>query len=165
MMIKVDSKNNLLYWNNRSYRCAIGKNGATMEKIEGDGKTPLGQFPILEVYWRKDRADLPKIQLPTRQILKSTGWCDDPEHAAYNFPVPLPFSARHEVFWREDGCYDIVVVIGYNRNPTIRGRGSAIFLHCAKPDFAGTEGCVAIDKKDLLSILPEFTPQTTIDIR
>lgn len=164
-MIKVDSKNNLLYWNNRSYRCAIGKNGATMDKIEGDGKTPLGQFPLLQVYWRKDRLDLPNIQLPSAVIGKNTGWCDDPDNAAYNFPVILPNEARHEIFWREDGCYDIVVVIGYNRNPTIRGKGSAIFLHVAKPDFAGTEGCVAIAQKDLLYILPELTKQTKIDIR
>ena len=37
----------------------------------------------------------------------------------------------------------------------MKGRGSAIFLHVARPDFAPTEGCVALALPDLLRLLAE----------
>jgi hypothetical protein len=33
--------------------------------------------------------------------------------------------------------------------PDLSGRGSAIFLHCARPDFALTGGCIALRLDDL----------------
>ncbi len=169
-MIKISTTDKILNWNGRSYPCAIGKSGASFDKTEGDHKTPLGKFPLIEIYWRADRIpEMPKLQLPGRALTQKDGWCDDPDYSGYNFLIKLPHTARHEIMWRDDGAYDIVVVIGYNRNPTIRGRGSAIFLHCTRDDgnggFLGTEGCVAIPCADLLKIIPEFTPQTLIDIR
>ncbi len=55
--------------------------------------------------------------------------------------------------WRDDDLYDIVVVLGHNDAPPVPGLGSAIFLHVARPDFAPTEGCVALAFPDLLAFL------------
>jgi len=53
-------------------------------------------------------------------------------------------------------------VLGYNDAPVIGGRGSAIFLHVARPDFAPTEGCVALGRGDLLRVLKEADATTRI---
>ena len=49
--------------------------------------------------------------------------------------------------WRDDHLYDVVLDIAWNRGPIVKGRGSAIFLHLARPGFLPTEGCVAVDRR------------------
>jgi L,D-peptidoglycan transpeptidase YkuD (ErfK/YbiS/YcfS/YnhG family) len=67
--------------------------------------------------------------------------------------------------WREDGLYDLVVAIGYNTDPPVPGRGSAIFLHVARPGFAPTEGCIAVERDVLAGLLALLGPGSTIAIR
>jgi L,D-peptidoglycan transpeptidase YkuD (ErfK/YbiS/YcfS/YnhG family) len=67
--------------------------------------------------------------------------------------VRLPYSGRHEELWRRDAVYDVIGVLDWNDSPVLPGRGSAIFLHLARPDFAPTEGCVALALPDLLALL------------
>ena len=43
--------------------------------------------------------------------------------------------------------------------------GSAIFLHCARPDYGPTEGCVAVARDDLLALLREAKPGDALTIR
>lgn len=148
----------------RRYRCALGRSGIARQKIEGDGATPAGNFPLRRIYYRADRLPRPDTRLPVAAIAPDDAWCDDPENAAYNRPVKLPYPARHERLWREDGLYDLVVVIGYNDDPAIPGAGSAIFIHIAKPGFAPTEGCVALAPADLLEILRFLSPKARIEI-
>ncbi|HEY5346811.1 MAG TPA: hypothetical protein VIJ72_01360, partial [Rhizomicrobium sp.] len=81
------------------------------------------------------------------------GWCDAPGDPSYNRPVRLPYPASAEQLWREDHVYDIIVVLGFNDDPVIAGKGSAIFLHLAKPDYAPTAGCVALALPDMLAAL------------
>ena len=81
------------------------------------------------------------------------GWCDDPAHPDYNRQVRLPFAASNEALWREDEVYDLIIVLGHNDNPPVPGRGSAIFMHVARPDYAPTEGCVALAPENLLEVL------------
>ena len=42
------------------FRCSIGKNGKS-KKIEGDKKTPIGQFAIENLYYRSDRIQKPLL--------------------------------------------------------------------------------------------------------
>jgi L,D-peptidoglycan transpeptidase YkuD (ErfK/YbiS/YcfS/YnhG family) len=91
--------------------------------------------------------------VPREPIAETDGWCDDPGHRDYNRLVKLPHPARHEELWRRDGVYDIVAVLGWNDAPVERGRGSAIFLHVARPGLAPTEGCVALAEGDLRAVL------------
>ena len=136
-----------------SWRCALGRGGVRLHKEEGDGATPAGRLPLRRILYRADRVPAPRTALPREPIGAQDGWCDDPGHADYNRQVRLPHPARHEELWRRDGLYDVVGVLGWNDAPVLRGRGSAIFLHVARADYAPTEGCVALSRPDLLAVL------------
>jgi len=140
------------------WRCALGRGGIRTDKQEGDGATPAGLLPLRRVLYRADRLAAPACRLPVEPIAPTDGWCDDPGHPDYNRPVTLPHPARHERLWREDGLYDILVVLGWNDAPVARGRGSAIFLHLARPDYGPTEGCVALSERALRALLAAGPP-------
>ncbi len=144
-----------LRWHGRDIPCALGRSGviAAELKREGDGATPLGDWPMRQVFWRPDRLEKPATQLPVIALRPDMGWCDDPAHPDYNRQVVLPFPASHEKLWREDHIYDLIVVLGDKDRPAIPGNGSAIFLHLAREDFSPTEGCVACSRNDLLALL------------
>lgn len=137
----------------RVWRCALGRGGVRVDKSEGDGATPAGLLPLHRLLYRADRLPIPRAAVPREPIAPKDGWCDDPAHADYNRPVRLPHPASCEELWRSDGLYDIVGVLGWNDAPVQRGRGSAIFLHLARPDYAPTAGCVALVRADLLALL------------
>jgi L,D-peptidoglycan transpeptidase YkuD (ErfK/YbiS/YcfS/YnhG family) len=145
----------ILRWPGGEARCALGKGGVTPaeSKREGDGATPLGVWPMRQVFWREDRLARLATGLPIDALIPEAGWCDDPSSPLYNFPVALPFPLSHEKLWREDGVYDVIVVLGYNDDPPVLGKGSAIFLHVARPDYSPTEGCIACARADLLALL------------
>ncbi|MFM7423158.1 MAG: L,D-transpeptidase, partial [Alphaproteobacteria bacterium] len=105
--------------------------------------------------YRADRLGLPRAAVPVAPIAPDDGWCDDPTHTDYNMQIRLPHSARHEQLWRADEIYDVIGVLGWNDAPVARGRGSAIFLHLARPGFSPTEGCIALELRDLLRVLAE----------
>lgn len=134
-------------------RAALGRGGIRADKREGDGATPVGMLALRRVLYRADRGPTPRCAVPVEPIAPDDGWCDDPADTAYNRPVTLPYSARHEVLWRGDAVYDVIGVLGWNDAPVVPGRGSAIFLHVARPDYAPTEGCIALDAADLRMVL------------
>ncbi|WP_299444196.1 L,D-transpeptidase family protein [uncultured Rhodospira sp.] len=158
----------------RALPCALGRGGLTTDKREGDGATPVGQWPLRRLFWRPDRLDTPpavgQSGLLVTPIDPAMGWCDDPDHADYNRLVALPHPARHETLWRDDGLYDVVVVLGYNDAPPQPRRGSAIFLHCARPDPAAphglspTAGCIALPRPDLLAVLAALPLAPTLAV-
>ena len=155
----------VLSWPGGSARAACGKAGLTKNKREGDHASPAGTFPLLRAFYRADRLAAPKTALPLAALTLGDGWCDDPADPNYNRPVTLPYRASHEELWRADGLYDLIVVIGYNTDPVVSGKGSAIFLHCASPEFAGTEGCIAIAREALAPLLGLLGPGSRITIR
>lgn len=145
----------------RALPCAIGRAGFTRAKREGDGATPCG---MLRPGWLWRRGRPVPTGLPWRLTQPADGWCDDPADRRYNRPVRLPCRASHERMWRDDALYDAVIELDWNRWPAVRGRGSAIFLHVARPGFAPTEGCVALRRADLLRLLPRLGPRTRLMI-
>ena len=151
-------------WDTRDWPCAIGKGGVMpeAEKREGDGATPLGCFALRRVLFRPDRVGAPETALSTAPLGPEDGWCDDPAHADYNRPVRLPFAAGHERLWRDDEIYDVIVILGHNDDPPVPARGSAIFLHAARADYAPTLGCVALALPDLLAFLKEADTETRV---
>ncbi len=163
-----------LWWRGRSYPCALGRGGVlpANRKREGDDASPAGLYPLLGLYYRADRLDLPEMRhqsaLPVQEIGPDLGWCDDPACGSYNSAVDLPHPGSAERLWRASGkgesLYDLVVVMGHNRNPAVPGLGSAIFLHVARDDFSPTHGCVAIAREALLEILPELDARAMMRI-
>ena len=147
-------------------RCAFGRAGLieAAAKREGDGATPLGRWPMRRVLYRADRGPAPRTGLPSQPLAPNDGWCDAPDDAAYNRPVRLPCPASAERMWRDDALYDLVVVLGHNDDPPVGGLGSAIFLHLAAPDYAPTEGCVALARDNLEAALALAEPGAVLEI-
>jgi L,D-peptidoglycan transpeptidase YkuD (ErfK/YbiS/YcfS/YnhG family) len=133
--------------------CALGRSGVKVVKREGDGATPRGRFLLRNVYFRADGMMRPTTALRLQAVRKTDGWCDSPFDRNYNRRVALPYEASTETLWRDDGMYDVVVVLDYNDVPRIKNRGSAIFMHIAKPGFPPTEGCIALRMNDLRRVL------------
>lgn len=146
------------------WRCAIGWGGVVLDKREGDGATPAGCWPLRHILYRPDRIAAPATALVEKPTRPNDGWCDDPADQRYNQLVRLPYAARHEVLWREDEIYDVVVVLGHNDDPPEPGHGSAIFLHVAREDYAATQGCFALALPDLLELLSNIGPDSRICI-
>ena len=162
-MISVTSQNSLTF-EGRQYKCVLGISGVVRKKLEGDGATPVGLFPMLRVLYRPDRVRPPKTMLPVLGLKPNDGWCDDPAHPDYNKAINLPHNASHEMLWRKDHIYDVIAVLGYNTSPIIPFRGSAVFLHCANRSYGPTKGCVAIKKSDLIEVLRACSKQTMVKI-
>jgi L,D-peptidoglycan transpeptidase YkuD (ErfK/YbiS/YcfS/YnhG family) len=156
LTVKRDGARYVLDWGAGPRACAVGRGGVAEKKSEGDGITPHGSWALRRVLYRADRLDAPKTILPVVLIEVEDGWCDAPADVNYNKLVQLPYPASAERLWREDGLYDVVVVVGYNDAPVVKGKGSAIFLHVAKKDYAPTEGCVAVTREDLLETLAQL---------
>lgn len=151
-------------WGDRVLPCALGKSGVRADKREGDHATPLGLFPLRQILFRPDREAPPATALPSRAIAAQDGWCDDVADPAYNRAVALPHAGRHEALWRADGIYDLILVIGHNDDPVVAGAGSAVFVHVARPDFSGTEGCVAFRAEDLRWLLAQMKPGDAVQV-
>lgn len=159
------TSNGIAKFHHKVYRCALGKNGVSTSKQEGDLKTPEGKFPLRCLYYRPDKfLQGVKTQLPQEPLHTDFGWCDDPTSPYYNQLIHLPFSKSHEILWRKDDIYDLIVVVGYNDHPVHKKRGSAIFIHVARDNYAPTYGCIAFSKKDLLEILEGLDGESKIII-
>jgi L,D-peptidoglycan transpeptidase YkuD (ErfK/YbiS/YcfS/YnhG family) len=135
------------------FPCALGRSGRRADKREGDGATPIGRFALRQVFYRSDRLMRPRTGLPIAALKACAGWCDDPADRNYNRFVRHPYPASAERLWRDDPLYDLIVVLGYNESPRIRGRGSAIFMHVAGTGFKPTAGCVALTRPHLLRLI------------
>ena len=162
MNIKLKGK--YLYYLNYKIKCAIGKNGITKNKQEGDLKTPSGIFKLKKIFYRKDRIKLNNTTIKKSYIKKNSGWCDDPASKYYNKEIKSPFKYSAEKLWRKDNIYDLIIVLNYNFNPIIKNRGSAIFLHISKKNYAPTKGCIAINKKDMMNLLVNIKGNTKLII-
>lgn len=137
----------------RTVPAAIGRTGVTMLKREGDGATPRGVMRLVGGYVRRDRVRLPPTRLPMRATRGDTLWCDAPNHACYNRPVRAPFAASHETMMRDDGLYDVCLVMDWNMSCRRRNAGSAIFFHLIRPGYEPTQGCIAVSLPEMKRLL------------
>jgi L,D-peptidoglycan transpeptidase YkuD (ErfK/YbiS/YcfS/YnhG family) len=148
---------------NKNFPCRIGIKGyvPAVNGREGDEKTPLGDYKLRFGLYRPDRLPPPKSALTFWPVNRDDGWCDAPNDPAYNRFIRTPYPAKHEVLWREDGAYDIILVISHNDNPPQidengMGLGSAVFIHIAQPDDRKTLGCVAVTPDVMTKLLPHL---------
>ena len=147
-----------------NFKCCIGKKGSTINKIEGDKKTPKGTFEIENLYFRKDRIKKPSTSLKCIEIKKDMGWCDDIRFPKkYNKIIKIKKKIKHEKFKRNDDKYNLIIPIKYNFKKTIVGKGSCIFIHLTK-DYKPTAGCIALKEKDFLIMLKLINKKTKIKI-
>jgi L,D-peptidoglycan transpeptidase YkuD (ErfK/YbiS/YcfS/YnhG family) len=157
-------KSGYLNYKNFKFRCALGKNGIRQKEREGDFVTPKGKYKLIKIYYRADRIKKVNSPLKKIKIKKNMGWCDDVNSKYYNKQIKINKKISHEKLYRKDNVYDIVVVLNYNINPIIKGKGSAIFLHVAKKNYKKTQGCIALKKSELLNLVFKIKKNTQIKI-
>lgn len=148
----------------KRYDCTLGRSGVTIDKVEGDGKTPIGTYPLRKLIYRADRHDVPITGLPIETLNDDTGWCEDVAHGDYNTQVILPHPSTVDRMTRDDALYDFVIVVGYNDAPVTAGRGSAIFIHLARPEWTPTAGCVGLKLSDMKDVLQQLDLDSHITI-
>jgi L,D-peptidoglycan transpeptidase YkuD (ErfK/YbiS/YcfS/YnhG family) len=141
---------------------ALGRTGIKANKREGDGATPRGTFRMKQLWWRADRHPRPATLLPVRRITPDDGWCENPADRHYNRPVKLAPNSKADRLTRKDDLYDFIIEIDHNTRPRVAGRGSAVFVHVARPGFAPTAGCVALDINSLRRLLARVSPRSKI---
>ena len=174
LIIKLNKKF-FLKIGNKAFECQIGSGGLknAAKKIEGDKTTPIGKWYLESLYYRPDRILRPRLKiknsLKLHQITKYCGWCDDVASNYYNRYVKInnfrSVNLNYENLWRQDKAYDIVIVTSYNLKPTIKNKGSAIFIHCSFYDDRNTAGCIALKKKYLVFLLKNLQDKTFIKIK
>jgi L,D-peptidoglycan transpeptidase YkuD (ErfK/YbiS/YcfS/YnhG family) len=142
----------------------LGRGGVRANKFEGDGATPRGLFRLVRLWWRSDRHPRPRSYLPARQITPDLAWCENMRDRRYNRPFRRSPQETGDRLWREDALYDLLIEIDHNARPRVAGRGSAVFIHVARPDGSPTAGCVALCAADLQRLLRRLGPKTRIAI-
>ena len=160
---------------NRVFRCQVGEGGFknVAKKVEGEKTTTIGKWRLVKLYYRADRILRPKSKkkniLKIKRITKYCGWCDDIRSNYYNKYLninnPLSPKIGFEKLWRGDNAYDIVIQISHNTNPTIKNKGSAIFIHCSFEDTRSTAGCIALEKRDLIFLIKNLKSDVKIRIK
>jgi L,D-peptidoglycan transpeptidase YkuD (ErfK/YbiS/YcfS/YnhG family) len=158
------NKSGYLKYRDLKFKCALGKSGIGNKKIEGDNITPKGVFNIIKIYYRKDRVKKLSSKFKLIEIKKNMGWCDDPKSRKYNKLIKLPNKYSHEILYRKDNIYDLILVLNYNIKPTIKNKGSAIFIHVAKKNYKKTAGCVALKKVNLIKLINTLSKNVSIKI-
>jgi L,D-peptidoglycan transpeptidase YkuD (ErfK/YbiS/YcfS/YnhG family) len=143
----------------------LGRAGIRANKREGDGATPAGRFRPVRLWWRAGRAPRPRTFLPVRRIDPDLAWSEDPADRRYNRPFRRSANEPGDRLWREDRLYDLIIEIDHNTRPRVAGRGSAVFVHLARPDRGPTAGCVAMAGRDLTRLLARVGPNTVIEIQ
>jgi L,D-peptidoglycan transpeptidase YkuD (ErfK/YbiS/YcfS/YnhG family) len=143
---------------------ALGRGGILANKREGDGGTPRGQFRLRRLWWRPDRGPKPATLLPSSRIGPGDAWCEDPADRRYNRPIKIPCGGPGDRLRREDQLYDLIIEIDHNTRPRVARRGSAVFVHVARPGLGPTAGCVAMSKPRLRALLRRVGPGTRIVI-
>jgi L,D-peptidoglycan transpeptidase YkuD (ErfK/YbiS/YcfS/YnhG family) len=143
----------------------LGRGGVRANKFEGDGATPRGRFRLIRLWWRGDRCPRPRTLLPARRISPDLAWCEDTADRRYNRAFRRSAGEPGDRLWRNDRLYDFVIETDHNTRPRVAGRGSAVFLHVARPDRTPTAGCVALRTTDLRRLLARLGPKTRIAIQ
>lgn len=130
--------------------CNYGKNGFSLNRHSGDFTSPIGSFPILYAFGTEEIID---TKLKYKKITNNSYFSDDENNMnQYNTWIEsdTPIKGEHLSKYPEE--YNYGLVIGFNINPKIKGKGSSIFLHC-KGEKKYTAGCIAIDKDDIIYLL------------
>jgi L,D-peptidoglycan transpeptidase YkuD (ErfK/YbiS/YcfS/YnhG family) len=158
------NKSGFIRYKNLKFKCTLGSAGIGEKKIEGDNITPVGIYKILNVYYRRDRIKKLNTKFKIYQIKRDMGWCDDPKSRKYNQLIKVPSKYSHEKLYRKDNVYDIIAVLDYNKNPTIKNKGSAIFIHLTRNHKKKTAGCISLKKKNLVRLLSQIKINTRVKI-
>jgi len=140
----------------------VGRNGMRIDHVEGDGTTPAGSFPLVSAFGLRAN---PGTKLPWTKLKSGDCWISDSTRPDYNtMVVQKPCGSQNEDLWSiaRRGAYTKAIVSGYNMNPVVAGKGSAIFLHLHSRTASGstkpTSGCVSLSDWQLSALLRRIDP-------
>ena len=165
--ILVKKENNQFYLTYKSMKveATIGKNGLTKDLVEGDMKTPIGEFDLGIAFGMHERCEFDMNEdIPYFKIQNNQYWIDDINSKFYNQLIMMDkepkISGEHLIdFANED--YEYAIEIKVNPHNFI-GKGSAIMLHCNKNEY--TYGCVGISRENMIKLLGMIDSNTKIKI-
>lgn len=157
-------------WNGKEYPAMVGKNGATKNKREGDGCTPLGRYPLELGFYRADRRAMPATGFKWHALAEGDCWCDEVGHELYNHFIPGTHALAQRfgasgTMLKQGHEYDVLYSLGYNTKPVVQGAGSAILLHGWREGATHSGGCVVLPNNVLSQLADEFQPGDGVDIR
>lgn len=137
------------------------------EKQEGDGRAPAGIFTLEGAFGYN--AEAPDgLKMPYRQATDRDYWIDDAGSPQYNQWVNIPMDSMNDPrkHWdsfermrREDGLYEMGLIVNHNTSPVTTGKGSAIFMHIWRGQSQPTAGCTAMPKEELLEVMRWLDPK------
>lgn len=136
----------------------VGEDGVGLAS-ERRSRTPRGVFALTESF---GLARDPGTALPYTRVGLSHWWVSDVKSTHYNtMRVCSPgascgFRQSRSEQLGAIGVYRYAIVMDYNRDPVVPGRGSAFFLHVSegKP----TQGCISMNTSDLKWLLRWLEP-------
>lgn len=137
-----------------------------LQKREGDGRAPAGIFQLGPAFGYAPQPPA-GCTLPYRAVTDRDYFVDDPASPDYNRWVTIPPAEPNEPEkrWtsfermkRPDHLYELGIVIQYNDNPVVPGKGSAVFMHIWREAGAPTAGCTAMTRGNLLELLRWLKP-------
>lgn len=130
--------------------CGYGSRGLRLadQRSEGDKTTPIGAFPLILAFGTGEN---PGTDMTYRQITGTSYWSAEDDET-YNTWVESaePLEGEHLMDYYQ---YKYAVAIGFNLNPTVYGRGSAIFIHCKATNYWSTGGCVSLTEENMLKLM------------
>ena len=144
----------------------IGKNGATLNKKEGDGKTPIGEFETGIAFGMHESENVNLDEsVQYVKINENLYWIDDVNSKYYNRLIDV---TKVNVDWKSaerliDYKVQYEFALEVKTNPqNIAGKGSAIFIHCS--DGNQTAGCIALPREKMIELLSKIDKNTKVCI-
>lgn len=150
---------NLTFWNKNSAGswvkeidayCGYGKNGfiSASSMTEYSNASPIGSFPITLAFGRGSN---PGTSMTYRRITSNSYW-SSANNSTYNTWVEssTPITGEQLIRYSE---YRYALAVGFNINPIVYGRGSAIFVHCKSTSHWDTAGCISLEENYMLSLM------------
>ena len=131
-------------------------------KVEGDGRSPAGIFPLDTAFGFAPPDSMRWVRLPYVAVTPTTECVDDTTSTHYNTVVDRRTVPR--VDWqsaehmRRIAQYRLGVIIGYNA-PPVKARGSCIFFHIWGGPRSTTVGCTALDATELARLVAWIDPK------
>ena len=164
--ILVKRENNQMYliYKTLKAEATIGKNGLSNDLVEGDMKTPIGEFDLGIAFGIHERCKIDiNEDIPYFKIHNNQYWIDDINSKFYNQLIMMDkkpeISGEHLIDFADEYEYAIEIKV----NPhNIIGKGSAIMLHCSKGDY--TYGCVGISRENMIKLMGMIDSNTKIKI-
>ncbi len=131
----------------------IGENGSGYDITADSKKTPSGIWTLGEGFYIGEKPD---TTYPMFEITENTYWITDEKSKFFNKKVEgtdqKDWSKADHMISSEQS-YKYGIVVNYNTDDPVKGKGSAVFIHCGdKP----TEGCIAVPEDIMQTILELF---------